>query len=141
MGYLEESLSKGEIIERVFEPHWIARALIAAHFLLALLTLGLWLPFAIHAWLALRCLEQGVTNKRVARKSGIISRSTEEMRLASIESIHVEQSFWGRMFGFGALVVAGRGQGTLRLNWIADPLEAKRSIENAEQDRVDASHP
>lgn len=139
MGYLDESLSKGERVERLFEPHWIARATIWAHFVLAVMTLGLWLPLAIHAWLALRCLEQGVTNKRVSRKRGIISRDTEEMRLSSIESIHVEQSFWGRMFGYGALVIAGRGQGAMRLTFIDNPVEAKRTIENAEQDVKDAA--
>lgn len=132
MGYLEESLSTGEVLERKFEPHWLARMVIAGHFLLCIPSFGLWLPVALHAWLVLRCTEQGVTNKRIVKKTGIVARTTDEMRLGSIEAIHIEQTFLGRVFGYGVIVITGRGVGDVRLTWVADPVEAKRVIESAE---------
>lgn len=134
MSYIEESLSKGETVVQVFPHHTFVGMLVGANFMLCFFTLGLWLPVAIYFWLKWRNTEQGVTNKRVIYKSGIFSRTTDEMRLSAIESIKIEQSIWGRIFGFGEVIVAGRGDGDVVLRWMADPLEVKKTIESAEHD-------
>ena len=76
--------------------------------------------------------EQGVTNRRVIRKHGIISRKTDELRLSTIEAVFINQGILGRILGFGTVTVTGRGQGDVKLKWMADPLRVKREIENAE---------
>lgn len=132
MSYIEESLSNGERIHLIFKHHWIVQAMLIGHFLLALVTLGIWLPVAIYVWLKWRSTEQGVTNRRVIFKQGILSRKTDEMRLQSIEAIAITQSVTGRLFDFGSVTVTGRGAGDVTLRWMQDPMAVKREIENAE---------
>ena len=132
MSYITESLSQEETIHKIFENHGVVKILVFLNFLLAVLTLGLWLIPAIIFWLKWRNTENGVTNKRVIHKEGVISRKTDEMRLKSIEAIYIQQGVIGRIFGFGSVIVKGRGQGDVILNWIKNPLEAKIEIENAE---------
>jgi hypothetical protein len=36
------------------------------------------------------------------------------------------------MLGFGTVTVTGRGQGDVKLKWMADPLRVKREIESAD---------
>ena len=50
-----------------------------------------------------------VTNKRIIVKTGIFSRKTLEMNLNKIESVNVDQSIFGRMFGYGTITIIGTG--------------------------------
>ena len=131
MSYLDESLAPGENIVKRFDLHWTAKWRLIVYLLLAIPTLGLALLAAIYEWLRLRSIELGVTNRRVVRKTGIFSRQTEELRLASIETIDLRQSVWGRMLGFGDVVLTGRGESSMIFGRIAQPLDAKRAIEGA----------
>lgn len=132
MTYIEKSLSKGEKIHEIYKLHWFSKIPMIIWILLAIPSIGLTLILAIYEWLKLRSLEQGSTNKRVIFKSGIVSRKTEEMRIGSIETIEIEQSIFGRIFGFGDLKVTGRGISDVVFNKIDNPLEVKRSIESVD---------
>jgi uncharacterized membrane protein YdbT with pleckstrin-like domain len=131
MAYLDESLAPGEIIVARFALHWTAKWRLIVYLLLAIPTLGIALLAALYEWIRLRSIEMGVTNRRVVRKTGIVSRQTEELRLASIETIDLRQTAWGRMFGFGDVVLTGRGESAMIFSRLAQPLEAKRAIESA----------
>jgi len=131
MSYIEESLAPGETIVAIFDLHWTAKWRLIVYLLLAIPTLGLALLAAVYEWIRLRSIEQGVTNRRVIRKTGIMSRATEELRLASIETIDLHQSAWGRLFGFGDVVLTGRGESSMVFARLATPLDAKRAIESA----------
>ena len=131
MGYLEESLAPGEAVVAHFDLHWTAKWRLIVFLLLAIPTFGIALLAAIYEWIRLRSIEQGVTNRRVVRKTGIVSRQTEELRLASIETIDLHQTAWGRIFGFGDIVLTGRGESSMIFGRLARPLEAKRAIEGA----------
>lgn len=50
-----------------------------------------------------------ITNKRIICKTGIFSRKTLEMNLNKIESVNVDQSIFGRMFGYGTITIIGTG--------------------------------
>jgi uncharacterized membrane protein YdbT with pleckstrin-like domain len=132
MTYIENSLSKDEKIHEVYKLHWFSKIPLIIWIVLALPTLGITLIFALYEWLRLRSLEQGTTNKRVIRKSGIISRKTEEMRMGSIETVEIDQGIFGRIFGFGNVRVSGRGISDLVFSKIDNPMEVKRSIESVE---------
>jgi uncharacterized membrane protein YdbT with pleckstrin-like domain len=80
--------------------------------------------------LKLRSIEQGVTNKRVILKRGIISRKTEEMKVASIETVEIIQGVMGRLFGYGDVKVTGRGISDVLFKKINDPMDVKRKIES-----------
>jgi len=131
MGYLDESLAPGETIVGRFDLHWTAKWRLIVYLLLAIPTLGLALLAAIYEWIRLRSIEMGVTNRRVVRKTGILSRATEELRLASIETIDLRQSVSGRLLGFGDVVLTGRGESSMIFSRLAQPLDAKRAIESA----------
>lgn len=129
MSYIEDSLSAGEKIESLFKLHWFAWVPMWLWIILAIPTIGLTLLIALYEFLRLKFIEQGVTNKRVILKKGIISRKTEEMKLTSIETVEIHQGIWGRIFGFGTVKVTGRGISDVVYKGIDDPMAVKRQIE------------
>jgi uncharacterized membrane protein YdbT with pleckstrin-like domain len=139
MAYLDESLAPGESIVARFRLHWTAKWRLIVYLLLAIPTLGIALLAALYEWIRLHSIEMGVTNRRVVRKTGIVSRETEELRLASIETIDLRQSAWGRMLGYGDVVLTGRGESAMIFSRVAEPIEAKRAIESAYAANVEAA--
>jgi len=129
MSYLDESLAPGEVIVSRFALHWTAKGRLILGIVLIPLLVGI--PLAIYEWLRLRAIELGVTSHRVVRKSGIISRTTDEIRLTAIETIDLQQSAWGRILGFGDVRVTGRGESSMLLSRVSDPVGVKRAIETA----------
>jgi uncharacterized membrane protein YdbT with pleckstrin-like domain len=130
MGYIQDSLSNGEEVRDLFKLHWFAKMWMILWIVLAIPTIGITLLFALWEWLKLRSIEQGVTNKRVILKRGIISRKTEEMKVASIETVEIIQGVMGRLFGYGDVKVTGRGISDVLFKKINDPMDVKRKIES-----------
>ncbi len=77
--------------------------------------------------------EIAVTSSRVIYKRGMISRYVAEININRIEGINVFQSFWGRVFNYGRLVIRGLGVGEVILPPIADPLTFRKAIEKAKE--------
>lgn len=75
--------------------------------------------------------EIAVTNKRLVYKRGLIARYVGEMNVDRIEGVNVLQSFWGRIFNYGRIMVRGMGVGEVILPPIDDPLKFRRAIEKA----------
>jgi uncharacterized membrane protein YdbT with pleckstrin-like domain len=102
------------------------------------LTIGLGIAAAIAALLALgsgiaalirrATTELAVTDRRVIYKSGILSRHTLEMNRGKVESVDVDQSLLGRIFGFGTIVVRGTGGSLEPIRTIEDPLSFRSHI-------------
>ena len=130
MSYIDESLSSGEKVVALFKLHWFARVPMALWIILSIPTLGLTLLIALYEFVRLRNIEQGVTNKRVIFKTGIISRKTSEMTLKSIETVEIDQGVLGRLFDFGDIKVTGRGLSDVVFKGLAVPMSAKRQIES-----------
>lgn len=130
MAYIEQSLSANEKIEAIFGLHWTAWLPVWLWVLLAIPTIGITLLIALYVYLRLKYQEQGVTNKRVILKKGIIGRQTEEMKLKSIETVEIDQGVFGRMLGFGTVRVTGRGVSDIVFKGIDDPMAVKRAIES-----------
>lgn len=130
MSYIDESLSDGERVESLFRLHWFSWMPLVGWLLLGLVTFGLTWLVALYEFLRLRFMEQGVTNKRVILKRGIISRKTDEMKIASIETVEIDQGVFGRIFGFGTVRVTGRGISDVVFKGMDDPMSVKRRIES-----------
>lgn len=130
MSYIEQSLSTGEHVEGLFKLHWFAWVPMVIWIILGFVTLGLTWLLAIYEFLRLKFLEQGVTNKRVILKTGIISRKSQEMKLKAIETVEINQGILGRIFGFGSIKVTGRGISDFVFKGIDDPMSVKRQIES-----------
>ncbi len=130
MGYIEDSLSEGEVVRERFNLHWIARVPMIVWIFLAIPTFGVTLLLALWEWLKLRSIELGVTNRRLIFKKGIISRETEEMKLSSVETVEINQGIIGRILGYGNIKITGRGISDLLFRNVDDPMEVKRTIES-----------
>ena len=70
-----------------------------------------------------------VTNKRVLIKTGMGSRRTLDLMLSRVESIAVEETFAGRMLGFGSVIVHGTGGTPESFLMIASPQEFRRNVQ------------
>ncbi|HZB91403.1 MAG TPA: PH domain-containing protein [Stellaceae bacterium] len=79
--------------------------------------------------------ELAVTDQRVVYKRGLISRHTIEMNRGKVESVDVDQSLWGRLFGYGTVQVRGTGGSLEPMAMIRDPI-ALRSCITAEPVRT-----
>jgi uncharacterized membrane protein YdbT with pleckstrin-like domain len=73
--------------------------------------------------------EMAVTNRRVLIKTGLGSRRTLDLMLSRVESIGVEESFWGRMLGYGSVTVRGTGGTPESFVMISHPQEFRRSVQ------------
>ena len=148
MGYVESVLKPDEQVLAIGRMHWIVylRGLILAIVGLILilapvgpglslatsivgaiiLLFGLW--SLAGAWIEQATTEIAVTTRRVIQKRGLIRRQTGEMNMEKVESVIVDQSILGRIFGYGSIVVRGTGSGIEGLHHIADPIALRSSI-------------
>jgi Bacterial PH domain len=73
--------------------------------------------------------EMAVTNRRVLIKTGMGSRRTLDMMLSRVESIGVEETMWGRIVGYGSVIVRGTGGTPEPFVKIAHPQEFRRQVQ------------
>jgi Bacterial PH domain len=73
--------------------------------------------------------EMAVTNRRVLIKTGLGSRRTLDLMLSRVESIGVEETVWGRMLGYGSVIVRGTGGTPDPFVMIAHPQEFRRAVQ------------
>ena len=96
---------------------WGALALLAA---VALIGEGIVRRFAT---------EVAISNRRVLIKTGLLSRRSIEVLLPKVESIGVDESFLGRILGYGSVIVRGTGGTFERFDKIAHPNELRRQVQ------------
>ncbi len=70
-----------------------------------------------------------ITNRRIIIKTGFISRNTFEMNLSKIESVNVDQSFMGRILGYGSMTIIGTGGTREAFRNIRKPLEFRKAFQ------------
>lgn len=165
--YIQQSLAPGEQIVAMFHLHWLVWLrcwivlVVGAVVVGVLLWLGSrdaaeagygitgWTALAVAVialciagwqWLNLRAIEQGVTNHRVIRKIGLVARHSTELRLASIETVDLRQSIWGRILRYADIEITGRGETAMVLRRLADPIGVKRDIETAYSQHIEGTH-
>ena len=81
--------------------------------------------------------EMAVTNRRVLIKTGMGSRRTLDLMLSRVESIGVDETVFGRMLGYGSVVVRGTGGTPEPFVMIAHPQEFRRAV----QEQTGLEHP
>lgn len=116
--YVHRHLITNEHVVHETELHWIVYISISS-----LLTLML-APYIARA-----TSEFAVTNKRIVIKVGLLSRRTIEMNLTKVESVIVDQSIFGRVFGYGTIIVVGSGGTKEPFHCIANPLLFRRKFQ------------
>jgi uncharacterized membrane protein YdbT with pleckstrin-like domain len=149
MSYVQQVLQPGETVRFQTNLHWfvylyaIVALVIALIFLISyyadpsmnvLLLYGagvfgiVAVVLAIPAWLKRLGTEIAVTDRRIIAKSGLIQRHTTEVNMDKVESVDVDQSIFGRLFGYGSITVRGTGEGIATLHNIARPLEFRNKV-------------
>jgi uncharacterized membrane protein YdbT with pleckstrin-like domain len=83
--------------------------------------------------------EMAVTNKRVIIKVGWLTKRTIELFLSKVESVEVQQSVAGRVFGFGSITVRGTGGTNEPFTHVANPLEFRRQVQHQIEEHVNPS--
>ncbi|MGB6874427.1 MAG: PH domain-containing protein [Candidatus Acidiferrales bacterium] len=73
--------------------------------------------------------EMAVTNRRLVIKTGLASRTTIEMLLNKVESIEVSETAFGRMLGYGTIVVIGTGGTPEPFHKVAHPLQFRSQVQ------------
>jgi len=96
----------------------ISLALAIAAAIFALLALS----SAFRAFIRRTTTELAVTDQRVIYKTGLLARHTLEMNRARVESVTVDQTVLGRLFGYGTVIVRGVGSALEPIRNINDPL-------------------
>lgn len=130
MSYIEKSLGQGETLVMRARFHWwyMFKAFLALIFL-GVFIIGIFIFFSmmLKKW----STEIGVTTHRFVEKTGIFSLKTYEIALPNIEGVKVEQSFWGRLLGYGHLRIEGTGVDAVEIPDIADPIGFRAALETA----------
>ena len=149
MSYLREVLQPGETVRFHTNVHWFVYLKAIAAFLIALVFL-IWfalsdpsspvllavaLVFAligavlfVPAWLRRLGTEVAVTDRRVIYNTGLIRRRSIEINMDKVESVDVDQSILGRLFGYGSITIRGTGESIEPLWGIAHPIEFRNHV-------------
>jgi uncharacterized membrane protein YdbT with pleckstrin-like domain len=155
MSYVKKNLIQGETLVYGTGVHWsvlfwpfvvvilMAAAGVAFFFWqtfagrieMGTLLIGFALVLAIFSIMKRNSTEIAVTNRRVIIKTGMASRRSLEIMLPKVESIGIEESFWGRLLGYGTVVVHGTGGTPEPFRKIAHPNQFRQHV----QEQIDAS--
>lgn len=145
MSFIEESMVKDE---KIYAQAKISALSQFGHIIIGfgcLLGIFFWAPVAllgiliwVWAYFNLNANELVVTNKQVIGKIGIISREIINLPLLRIESIDVDQTIMGRIFGYGTVTVSGSGGHMVSIPYIDNPLGFRRIFMQALTEHQDA---
>lgn len=148
MSYLDKNLLANETVLFRTRLHW---KLFVAPVLFTILVMGpiavllavrgapLWSPLPVAlglvwllaAYVRRQSSEFAVTNKRVVIKIGVFTTRSLELLPSKVEGVTVEQNLWGKLFGFGDIVVTGSGGTKEPFAGIQSPFEFRRAIQQA----------
>jgi uncharacterized membrane protein YdbT with pleckstrin-like domain len=151
MAYYTKVLQPDETVKVVGRLHWsiYIRGLVVLAVAVVMLVGSLWLSdpdgqryaqwaagvvgvlgllLLLGAWIRRRATEIVVTDLRVIYKVGVLSRRTVEMNVSKIETVDVEQGLWGRIWGYGTVLIRGTGSGFEPLVGVGSPLAIRNAI-------------
>lgn len=120
MSYVDDNLLSGEKVVYRTRLHWCVFFTLRGIFTLFIAPL-----------IQRKTTELAVTNRRVVIKTGFIKRDTLELNLVKVESVSVEQSLFGRMFGYGSITVIGTGGTRESFADISAPLAFRKAVQEA----------
>lgn len=153
VGYVEKVMQPNERILHSAKLHWMIYARPLLRLLLALLiVLAVQLEIVaeeVYAFLVMAAgvililasliefllmmirqmtTEIAVTDRRVIRKAGFLTRETEEMNIQQVESVEIHQNLFAKLFDYGTVQMNGTGHGLERIAYVRDPLGLRSAI-------------
>jgi uncharacterized membrane protein YdbT with pleckstrin-like domain len=73
-----------------------------------------------------------ITNRRVIQLSGVLSKDVADSSLEKVNDVKLDQSFFGRIFGYGDIEVLTASElGVNKIRRIANPIQYKIALVNA----------
>jgi uncharacterized membrane protein YdbT with pleckstrin-like domain len=103
----------------------------------AAILVAIWLLLGFLSFLRMMILkattEIGITSHRFIEKYGVLSVRANEIALPNIEGLKMNQSLFGRMFGYGTVRIEGTGVDAVTTPEIADPVGFVRAIQTARE--------
>jgi len=133
MSYVSNVLTPGE---KVIHEAKISIWAFLPKILLGIITLplfGFGLLIFLSIYLKIISTELVITNKRIIAKFGLIRRHTIELGLQKIEGLRFEQGIFGRMAGYGTLIISGMGTSHAPIPGILDPIDFKKAFMQAQE--------
>jgi len=115
--YAKNNLLRGEVITHETTYHWM-------HFFTKEGLFTLFIMPLIQQYTD----EYVITNRRVIIKKGLIARYTLEMNLQKIETVNVDQSIVGRIFGYGCITIVGTGGTKEQFHYLRKPIEFRKAF-------------
>jgi uncharacterized membrane protein YdbT with pleckstrin-like domain len=147
LSYIKHVLQPGEAVRYQGSTHWMlyfpAILLAAVAAITLIITWGASEPYGL--WLAIACLliavglavsawwkrwttEIFVTDRRVIFVHGFFDRQSIEVHMNQIESVDVDQSLLGRLFGYGDVTIHGTGNTYDPLRAVDRPIALRNEI-------------
>jgi uncharacterized membrane protein YdbT with pleckstrin-like domain len=128
--YIEQSLGANEkVVARARFHWWYSFKAWTALILLFWCIIGI--VIFVQMMIRKHTTEIGITSSRFVEKTGLFTLHTNEITLHNIEGVRVEQSFWGRILGYGHLRIEGTGIDAVNMPDIADPIAFRAALETA----------
>ena len=124
-------LAQGENIVAKIKKHWIS---IVLPFIIGACFYFLIVPiiWAVYCLIIYFVEEITLTDRQFYVRTGIISRKITSIPLRKINAVNYEQGFFGRILGYGTLLVQGGADLTFSgYGYIANPEKTKTMIEHA----------
>lgn len=151
MSYIDRNLLPGErilfrtrkhLIVFLFPVLWLIFAIYASAYMAGnpILVKLVWVPWFLAAilwgavWLTFITSEFVVTDKRIMMREGFFFRHTNEMRVATISQVNVDQSLMGQLFDYGAVTINAFGVSDY-FTMVAKPISFQRYV-NQQLDQV-----
>lgn len=136
MSYIDKSLAPNEVV--VCRGKWPAIYWIgawAALIFLGIIIVGLFIfiRLAIHMMVT----QFAVTDRRVVLKRGWLNVHTQELATETVEGVQLVQSIWGKLFGYGRIIVTGTGDARIVFPPMAHPIAFRRAIEQVRHENTE----
>lgn len=141
MSYLSRRLAVGEEVVHEGRFNWVQKLWPW----IALLALGI-IVVGVIIWVAemfrMGTTRMMVTNRRVLLKRGFFTIRVDELTLNSVEGAEIHQGILGRIFGYGKLVLRGKGESRVEFPTMDRPGRFRAAIETARmRDETRVMHP
>ena len=143
---MRTKLKQDENVVLVIRPHWI---LLFWPVLLTIIAIaaGIWItrygyiiPFVFICYTGYKMIERNrniwaVTDLRIIDEYGVISLNSKESPLDKINNVSYNQTFWGRIFGFGNVQIQTAAEiGSTTYRNVEKPKELKDTITQMQED-------
>lgn len=121
-------LKEGEVEVIIENPSWL---MLLSHVILTVITFLIWLPVLIYYILRRTTTRYVITNMRVIREYGILSKSSKESPLDKINNVSHKQSLLGRILNYGDVQLQTASEmGATQFKFISAPNQFKTEIVN-----------